>query len=103
MFDPQMLMNMFGNMNFPNNQNNDNANNNMQNNPLFSMMGSNPSMLTGLMQMFNNNNTTPNNTPVTGKNTYVSNKISDKKNVNSELYHIIKNAENINWHNLCLL
>ena len=32
MFDPQMLMNMFGNMNFPNNQNNDNANNNMQNN-----------------------------------------------------------------------
>ena len=54
MFDPQMLMNMFGNMNFPNNQNNDNSNNNMQNNPLFSMMGSNPSMLTGLMQMFNN-------------------------------------------------
>mgnify|MGYP007040728786 FL=1 len=45
--------------------------------------------------MFNNNGAQNANTPAVGKNTYVSNKITDKKNINSELYHIIKNADSI--------
>ncbi len=95
MFDPQMLQSLFSSMNFANNQGDNNSLNNMtQNNPLFSMMGANPSMLSGLMQMFNNNSNSTNN-QTTGKNTYVSNKISDKKNINSELYHLIKNADSI--------
>ncbi len=96
MFDPQMLMNMFGNMNFSGNADGNNLNN-MQNNPLFSMLGANPSMLSGIMQMFNNNGAQNTNTPAVGKNTYVSNKITNKKNINSELYHIIKNADSILW------
>ena len=44
--------------------------------------------------VFNNNSNSTNN-QTTGKNTYVSNKISDKKNINSELYHLIKNADSI--------
>ena len=96
MFDPQMLMNMFGNMNFSGNADGNNLNN-MQNNPLFSMLGANPSMLSGIMQMFNNNGAQNTNTPAVCKNTYVSNKITDKKNINSELYHIIKNADSILW------
>lgn len=99
MFDPQMLMSMFGNMNnFSGGaQNaNDNGANNFSSNPLMSMLGGNPNMLSGLMQMFNNNNqSNQSNQPTVGRNTYVNNKITNNQNINEELYHIIKNSENI--------
>lgn len=104
MFDPTMLMNMLGgmnnmggmpNFNMPNQpQNSDDATQNPTGatNNLFNMLGANPQMLTSLMQMFGANGA---GAPPTGKNVYVSDKLQDNKNINSELYRIIKDAENI--------
>ena len=106
MFDPQMLMSMFGNMsgmgnlgnlgnmaNLGNMFNSGGGNSEQdgnQGNPMMNMFG-NPNMLSGLMQMMNNNS---NSAPPLGKNTYI-NKVSTNSNVNSELYKIIKSAESI--------
>lgn len=109
MFDPQMLMSMFGNMsgmgNLGNLGNMANLGNMFnlggsngeqdgnQGNPMMNMFG-NPNMLSGLMQMMNNNS---NSAPPLGKNTYI-NKVSTNSNINSELYKIIKSAESITWY-----
>ncbi len=99
MFDPQMLMNMFGASGGMGNlfsggvQNNDDNQNNQMNSLMNMFGGGGGNMLTGLMQIMNSNNNNSNNPPI-GKNTYV-NKVSSNNNVNLELYHIIKNSENI--------
>lgn len=100
MFDPQMLFNMLGSgggMNFMNNNISNGTTDNSQSmqNPLMNMLGGmNGNMLTGLMQMFGGGNNNMQQ-PTTGHNTYINNKISNNQNVNSELYHLIKNSESI--------
>ncbi len=109
MFDPQMLMSMFGNMsgmgnlgnlgnmaNLGNMFNSGGGNGEQdgnQGNPMMNMFG-NPNMLSGLMQMMNNNS---NSAPPLGKNTYI-NKVSTNSNINYELYKIIKSAESLTWY-----
>lgn len=94
MFDPQMLMSMLGGMN---NMGQNPSGDNVNNGDMFSSMMQNPAMLSGLMQMMNNNqqnNQNTNQTNQTGKNTYINNKASSQ-DVNRDLYNILKNADNI--------
>lgn len=92
---------MFGSMNnFGGGSNGGDANSGDgggQLNSMFNMLGSNPSMLTGLMQMMNGNSNTnnTNQNPPVGKTTFVNNAVKNNQNINSELYHIIKNADSM--------
>lgn len=100
MLDPQMLFNlmngnqmnnMFGNLfSGANNLNGNQPQAN--NNPFANILGGNSQLLSGLMQMFSSQQ---NNVPQNGKNVYINKNNMKNNNINTELYNILKNSNNI--------